>query len=628
MIEKKDYFEIFNIIDEELLRSKLEFKDDSLFISSDHISLSDLSFVLKKDISDIISFFWNKGVKLTDNNSISTDDLVIYLSSIGVSLRKKENFSYNKVIDVFLKKETDIFLKENKLKNDFVRPPLVAIMGHVDHGKTTLFDTISNRSTQLREAGGITQRVSVFQVKSGDYCINFLDTPGHSDFIKMRKNGLCLSDFVILIINLEEGIKTQTLEIINYLKEYNLPFLIFANTKKNLDDNYKDKLIVNLNNSLQELDIIVSDFGGDKLLIVGSAKDKYIVDQLFETIKLFNFPKTSLSLSGNGIVIDSYWDYKRKAKIFEVLLMNGKLRKNEVIFLSGNLSKLKQITNVFDKEFDDYYPGDILKISGFSFDSELGDKFLMFNNIDQDDDHFFDKLNDKLISLNKKNIFFKNVENRNSFNVFLFSDSKNSLEALKGMIDKMNIKYNSSFVSVIGTSTNKITNSFLNLIKMRNSLVLLLYSKSDQEYSSLLKGENIPFFSSKVLYELENNLEKFISSNNNKKEYSNNHEEKNTKEVIGRAIVKKFFSSSKVGNIAGCRSSINGEICKKKNGKKVKVDLIREEKIIFSGYIESIEANKSKVDFVKGDNKEFGIVLEKFNNNYKENDELIFYTLK
>jgi len=226
---------LLEIIHRNTLSAINEFKSHTLYLVNESITPVELGEITGKSVGEIIAFFWAKGQSISRNQSLSWDLLSEYCQSIKIGIKKKSEINFSQIIQEYL--------ENTKREGPLVaRPPIVSIMGHIDHGKTTLLDTIRQTQVQKKEAGGITQKVTVSQIEFQNQKITFLDTPGHSDFIKMRQRGVSLTDLVVLVIDAKDGIMSQTAEIIDYLHQYNLLVIVFINHKKSAETDNETNL--------------------------------------------------------------------------------------------------------------------------------------------------------------------------------------------------------------------------------------------------------------------------------------------------------------------------------------------------------------------------------------------------
>ncbi|CAG8561784.1 9537_t:CDS:2 [Ambispora leptoticha] len=540
-----------------------------------------------------------KGQSVARNQTLSWDLLTDYCQSIRIAIKKKSGINFSEIIQEYVKK--------NPPKEQLVaRPPLVSIMGHIDHGKTTLLDTIRQSQVQKKEAGGITQKVSVSQAEFQGQKITFLDTPGHSDFIKMRQRGISLTDLVVLVIDARDGIMPQTAEIIDYLRQYQLPLLVFINHKKPSETDNETNLN-RIRTQLQEKGLTPLEWGGEIIAVSGNAKEKESVHHLMENILLFADFKASLHRPAHGVIIDSYLHPQTGSQINELLVQDGKLKEKDIIFLNGKFGKAKMIFGLHGQKITTVYPSDIVQVIGLNISAELGDRFLVVDNeeaiaeIENELANYWEK--------KKKSTLPPPSSEKKNVNLVLTADSQNSLEALTELIRKKTAP-NFNF-SIIYTTVGNLNSFALDLAKITNSTVLIFGYQPSQKQIKIWKEDKIPFFGSKIIYEISDKLDEIISSQQEVEE---------VEEIVGTATVKKVFYFSK-GNIAGCQV-VSGKI---NRNKRIYVLQGKEEKKVFTGEIKSLESNKVEKNEISA-GQECGIVLKGFDN-FQEGDKIVAFQL-
>jgi translation initiation factor IF-2 len=575
-----------------------ELRGNSLFLTEESISVSELAKIIGKQVSEIVSFFWAKGQIINRNQLLPINFLQDYCQSIKLVIKKKEGINFSKIIQDYLEK--------NKLNEQLVsRPPIVSIMGHIDHGKTTLLDTIRKTNIQRKEAGGITQKVTISQTEFQGQKITFLDTPGHGDFIKMRKGGISLTDLVILVIDAKDGIMSQTEEIINYLHEYSLPVIVFINHKKPIETDNE----LNLNrirSQCQEKNLNPLEWGGEIIVISGNAKGTESIKYLLENILLLSDFKTNFDNESYGVVIDSYLHPQLGSQTLELIIQGGQFKDKDRVFLNGKFGKFKIMSDIKEQKISVSYPSDVVKINGLNISAELGDRFLVVNdqeiveNSEKELANYWEEKKKTTVplSLGKKNI-----------NLVLSADSQNSLEALIELIKK---KSNSEFnFSIIYSTIGNLNNFALDLTKMTESTFLVFGYQIPPNQIKILKENNISSFNSKIIYEIDEKLTEIISGNQEIEEIE---------EVLGTAKIKVVFEFSK-GNIAGCQV-IDGKIAR---NKRIYILRGKEEKRIFVGEIKGLESNKvEKNEIIAG--QECGIVLKGYDE-FQEGDKIVSFQL-
>lgn len=575
-----------------------ELRGNSLFLSDENISVSELAKIIGRSTSEIVAFFWAKGQIINHNQSLPNDLLKDYCQSIRVEVKKKDRVNFSKIIQDYLEKKQSI----GQLIS---RPPIVSIMGHIDHGKTTLLDTIRETNVQKKEAGGITQKVSISQTEFQNQKITFLDTPGHGDFIKMRKGGISLTDLVVLVIDAKDGIMSQTEEIINYLHDYNLPVIIFVNHKNPIETDNEANLN-RIRSQCQEKGLTPLEWGGETIMVSGNAKDVESVKYLLENILLLANFKADFNDQAYGVVIDSYLHPQLGSQTLELLIQGGKLNDKDKIFLNGKFSKFKVMSDIVGKKISSACPGDIVKINGLDIKAGLGDKFLVLNDettnkdIEKELTNYWEgkKRTIAPVSTGKKNI-----------NVVLSADSQNTLEALIELVKK---KSNPDFnFSIIYSTIGNLNNFALDLTKMTESMFLVFGYQIPPAQINILKENNIPFFNSRIIYEIDEKLDEVINDNQETEE---------VEEILGTATVKLVFEFSK-GNIAGCQV-IDGKI---NRNKRIYILRGKEEKKVFVGEIKSIESNRvEKNEIAAG--QECGIVLKGYDQ-FQKGDKIVSFQL-
>jgi len=596
-IEKENFF-LYDLIFKREEKNKKEFKNNFLILKNKNIRVEELAKIIEKKTSDIINFFWNKDKIITKNELISFELIEEYCQhlNIKVKLQEKENFS--EIIDKYI-------LNFNKEKNieKIDKIPVVGIMGHVDHGKTTLFDNIVKSEIRKKENGGITQKITISQIKFKNKKIIFMDTPGHKDFIMMRKNGISLLDIVILIIDSSDGLMEQTMEIIDYISEYFLPTIIFINDKK--EKKNKEKIIW----QLQKRGIIGVDNGGETLIISGDAKKKEDNDKILESILLISNFKSINNEPGNGIVIDSYYHSGKKIYLTEIFVKGGEIKEKDWIFINGNFFNIKIISNIFDKKITNSYSGDLIKIFGINFPIKIGDKLLVINN-------------QKEREMIENNFYFASNENfsrvqvseeKKNINVVLLANSQNSLESLNYLIDKKNKKDSNFYFSIVYKNVCSLNNYIITRAELTKSWIFSFGKEFNFNVSKELNNKKISYFSSSIIYKIEDKINEIT----NKKEEK--YEEK--EEILGTSVVIETFFFSKYGTIAGCKVE-SGKMIRKNP-----IKVLRNNKIIFIGNIKSLEINKEKKNEVHS-GYECGIVLKNFDDIIKKDKIVSFMIIK
>lgn len=596
----------------ELFQEKLSSKSQSIiknqtFFYAEPLKAADLSEVFQIPVSQIIKFFWDREIVVSQNQNLSAELVNTYCQSRGLKASKqKVKSSFDTIIEEYIS-------QINHRGNLISRPPVISVMGHIDHGKTTFLDTIRKSQVQKEEKGGITQKISIYQVIFQEKKLTFCDTPGHSDFIKMRQRGISLTDLVVLIIDAKDGIMPQTEEIINYLHKYKLPVIVFLNHKKPTETNNEANLN-KLNSQLQEHSLTPMEWGGDVLIISGSAREKKDTDQVCENILLMNEInqwKANPQLPAYGLIIDSKISPKL-GKINTILIQDGTLREKNLLIISGKIGKIKRIVDFQEKVISQAFPGDPVQVIGLDFLAEAGKKFLA-----TPDDKFTQKISKLLVDYQKEGgavglsnqpIVWLNseTEKQKHINLIVIADSQASLEALADLVRAKTVD-DLSF-QIVDSSVGNIHDRLFNLAKITRSYLLIFNLKLTKEVRQKFKENQLKWFQSDIIYEVEEKLVELIRRTREKKQ---------VEKVLGTAEVIKVIYFSKIGNIAGCQV-INGTI--ERNNLTY---VFRQGQKIFSGKIKSLQVEKEKSSEAKK-GQECGIVLESFDN-FQEKDQIISY---
>ena len=616
------------------------FENGKVYLLKRDITPIQLANVLGISELQIVKFFFDNNQKVSSNQTIPEQLVVSYLKKQNIELEFVEGLNLNEVINEYLSLVRRKIEESEESKEFENSVPVVTIMGHIDHGKTTLLDTIRETNVQAKEEGGITQRITVSQIvfsekedqKEGRK-ITFLDTPGHSDFIKMRAQGIKLSDFIVLVIDpnkvgqndqnkakSNKVFESQTIEIIDYIKKNSLPAAIFINKRKgprNIDN------LDFIKNGLSDSGILIEEWGGNYPFLVGDAKDPKDARELLELIAFLTFDLSVLkNQPTNGLVIDSHKDPRGGFWITELLIKAGKLTTQEEIFLNGEIFKIKTIRNSSfpKKNVTCAEAGEIVGVTGIKAAAELGDVFVVVQ------PEIKDELEKLIFEIQTKKIKkFSTpayLEGEKNLNVVLFSDSRNRLEALRGLIQKINSTFDNNSLSVIFSSASEITNQEVNLIERSEPIVIYFGSSSSvlikNDVEKTFKQKGIKFIKESIIYNIEEKLKKIVQVHDSSKL---DYKEIEVETAKGEILHK--FSFSKTGSIAGCKI-IEGEIDRNNivEISRKGVGVITPKKI----KIESLQVQKKPVNNARRGNL-CGIVLNNFDS-FEVGDTVTFYKIQ
>ena len=570
-----------------------------VFVYTGAISVAQLAQALNINPSDIIKFLFMKG-KMITINTILDDELIGEIClEFGYDFQKKviveaENFEELVIED-----------DPSKLQE---RPPVVTIMGHVDHGKTTLIDAIRNSSLVEGEVGGISQEIGAYQKEINGHKITFIDTPGHEAFTAMRSRGASVTDIVILVVAADDGVMPQTIEAIDHAKAADVPIIVAINKmdKAGADPD-------RVKNELMQHDVIAEEYGGDVICVEISAKKKQGIDVLLENILVvaeISELKANPDRYALGTVLEASLDKFEGAKA-TLLVQNGTLKTGDYLVVGTSYGKARRMTNEFNKVVNVATPSTPVQIIGLTDVPEAGDRFMAFK----------DESEAKTIATRRKQIKEAKAKAKTSassmedlmrmakeaqvitVNLIIKADSTGSAEAVKASVEKLstdNIKIN-----VIRAASGAITESDILLAVASDAIIYGFNVRPDAHTRAKALEEKVEIRLHRIIYALIEELQAAM-----KGMLAPTYVDK----VLGQAEVRKLFKVSKLGTICGCMV-IDGVI---KN--KCLIKVLRDGVIVYEGKIASLQREKDQVKEVKA-GFECGILIENFND-VKEGDIL------
>ena len=554
------------------------------------IRVSDLAQQMGVKAQEIIKTLMDLGVMATINQSIDFETASLVAAEFDYEV-EKIGFSEE---DFILPKEED---KPEDLKP---RPPVVTIMGHVDHGKTTLLDAIRSSDVALHEAGGITQHIGAYYVKVGDRYVVFLDTPGHEAFTEMRARGAQVTDIVILIVAADDGVMDQTVEAINHAKAAEVPIIVAVNKidKENADPE-------RVKRELAEYGLLPEEWGGDVIYVDISAKRRIGIEQLLEMLLL---QADVLELKANpnkrarGYIIESRLD-RGRGPVGTVLIKEGTLKTGDAFVCGLNHGKVRSLFNDKGQKVDLAGPSMPVEVQGFDGVPNAGEEFVVVEN---------DRVAKKIAETRRQRhrekelakqtkltleTFFKAKEQENikNLNLIVKTDVHGSFEAISDALNKLST--DEVNVKIIHGSTGAINENDIRLAAASNAIIIGFNVRPTAKVKELAEQEGVEIRFYSVIYELVNDV----------KEALEGLLEPIKKEVyLGQAEVKETFNIPKVGTVAGCMV-IDGKI-----QRNAGIRLLRDGVVVYTGKIASLKRFKDDVKEVsKG--YECGIGLEKFN---------------
>lgn len=584
---------------EKLMTNKV---DEDIILYKNNMSVADLAESLGVSGTDIIKKLMSLGIMAGLNQAISFEQAELISLDYGKTLKKEEtqdvtNFEEYEVND----KEEDLVL----------RPAVVTIMGHVDHGKTTLLDYIRHSKVVEGEFGGITQHIGAYQIEHNGQKITFIDTPGHAAFTEMRARGASVTDIVIIIVAADDGVMPQTKEAIDHAKSAGVPIIVAINKI--------DKPNINIERVMQEMSeagITPESWGGDVPFVNISAQTGEGVDLLLETIQIIsevNGYKANPSRYAMGTVIESKVD-KNIGGVASLLIQNGTLRLGDPVVVGAYFGRVRTMKNDRGEAIVEAGPSTPVEITGLSESPCAGDKFMAF----ETESEAKSVAEKRLVALkeakNKKEVvslddlFAKIKSGQKEINVVLKADVRGSEEAVKSSLEKIDVE--GVRVKVIRSGIGTITESDVVLANASNAIIIGFNVVPSNITKEVAKEYNVDIRLYTIIYKAIEEMELAMKGML---------EPQFEEHILGSLEIRKIFSFSKVGKIAGCYVT-DGLV---KSGANARV--IRDGVIIYDGKIASIQREKDQVKEVKK-GFECGITLENYSD-IKERDTIEVYEM-
>ena len=581
---------------------KTNTEEENVILYHDGMTVADLARELEINGAEIIAKLMTSGLMLSLNQNIDYENAEIIALEYNKTLKKDStrdlaNFEEYEVID----DEKDLVK----------RPPVVTIMGHVDHGKTTLLDFIRNSHVVSGEFGGITQHIGAYQVMKNGEKITFIDTPGHAAFTEMRARGASVTDIVIIIVSADDGVMPQTKEAVDHALSAKVPIIVAVNKIDKPDANPE-----RIRTEMAEINITPEEWGGNVPFVNISAKSGEGVDLLLETISTIaemNELKANPKRYAMGSVIESKID-KNIGGIASILIQNGTLRIGDPIVVGHYFGKVRTMKNDLGEQVVEAGPSTPVEITGLSGNPSAGDKFMAFETESQAKDIAAKREAAAKENKNKKEIvslddLFAHINAGNKeINVVLKADVRGSEEAVKNALEKIAIE--DVKVNVIRSGIGTITESDIVLANASNAIVIGFNVSPSAMTKEIAKEYSVEIRLYTIIYKLVEEMELAM-----KGMLDPEFEEK----ILGNAEVRQLFKFSKVGTIAGSYVT-EGVI---KNGALARI--IRDGVIIYDGKISSVQRGKDAAKEVKK-GYECGITLADFND-IKEKDVIEAYEM-
>ena len=569
------------------------------------ITVKDLAAEMKKTTAEVIKKLLGYGVMATINQEIDFDTAYLIAQEFGITATKKETVT-----------EEDILFDESEdREEDLVpRPPVVVVMGHVDHGKTSLLDAIRKTNVIEGEAGGITQAIGAYMVKINDREITFLDTPGHEAFTAMRARGAQITDIAILVVAANDGVMPQTVEAINHAKSAGIPIIVAIN-KIDLPDANIEKV----KQELMAYELVPEEWGGDTIYVPISAKKHQNIDQLLEMVLL---EADVLELKANphkqakGAVIEARLD-KSKGAIATMLVQRGTLDVGDTIVVGSSIGRIRAMVNDKGKKVKSAGPSTPVEIMGLTDVPEAGDTFYEVKNekmakhlIERRKRQAREKAINSVTKVTLDNLFSQMEEGKlKVLNLIVKADVQGSVEAVKQSLEKL--QNEEVRVKVIHSAVGAVNQSDVTLAKVSNAIIIAFNVRPDHTAKEMAEKEEVEIKQYSVIYQVIEDVEAAM-----KGMLAPKYEEK----VIGNVEVRQIFKISNVGTIAGAYV-LNGKV-----ERNAGVRVIRDNIVIHDGHLATLKRFKDDVkEVTKG--FECGMQIEDYND-IKEGDIIEVYIME
>ncbi|MDR1850948.1 MAG: translation initiation factor IF-2 [Mycoplasmataceae bacterium] len=558
--------------------NKTRFENNTLYFKR-ALSVLELAKLINKQPTQII-----KILKREDMNN----DTVLNEEDIG-EVCIFYGFDFNKEVDINEKEvfnHIDIVDDPNDLET---RAPIVTIMGHIDHGKTTLLDYIKKTRLQQKEVGGITQSIGAYQIKYNNSPITFIDTPGHEAFNNMRVQGANITDIIVIVVAADDGVNKQTVESIKIAKQTKLPIIVFINKMDKPNINSE-----NILNQLTDNDLMPEEWGGTTMIVKGSAITGMGVDQLLETIILqseMREYKANYKRMAIGTIIES--GIKKGLGAYNTaIIKNGTLHKGDFVIAGSSFGKIKIMFDENNKEVKDALPSTPVMLIGLNKPASSGQKFIVST-----DERQMKELASKVNEIEKQEISFNNevVEGHERFNVIIKSDAYGSMEAINHLLSQ--IKIEGVDLVVVSSGIGGISESDVTLAKTAKAIIIGFNVKPTNDIKEWAKKSEVKILFYDIIYKLQDEVMEMMTGALKPVE----------QEIeIGEAVIQQIWEHSKVGTIAGCKCT-SGEITRKDNAR-----VLRDGVVLYKTKIGSMKHFKDEVAKISNE-QEFGITLEKIN---------------
>lgn len=578
-----------------------------VLVYTDGMTIAEIAKKIHREPAEIVKKLFMMGVMATQNQSLDKDTIEILAADYGIEAQEKVQIDVADINRFFDDEERD----EEKLTS---RPPVVTIMGHVDHGKTTLLDTLRHSKVATGEAGGITQHIGAYQVEIDGKKITFLDTPGHAAFTEMRARGAQITDITILIVAADDGVMPQTIEAINHAKAAEVPIIVAVNKIDKPEAN-PDRV----KQELMEYGLVPEDWGGDTIFVDISAKNNINIDELLEMILLVaevEDYKADADRRAIGTVVEARLD-KGKGSVATLLVQEGTLHVGDPIVVGNTFGRVRSMTNDMGRRVKKALPSTPVEITGLNDVPSAGDRFAVFEDEKTARAAGEERAKRALAAQRAKthqvtldNLFDTLKEGEmKEVNVIIKADVQGSVEALAASLNKIDVE--GVRVNIVHSAVGAINESDVTLAAASNAVIIGFNVRPTPQAKQQAEMEDVDIRLHRVIYNAIDEIETAMKGMLDP-EYE---------EVItGQMVVRETFKVSKVGTIAGCYV-LDGNI-QRDSGVRV----IRDGIVIYEGKLASLKRFKDDVKEVK-QGFECGAMIENFND-IKVDDVIEGYVMK
>ncbi|NTU28965.1 translation initiation factor IF-2 [Brevibacillus sp. HB1.1] len=558
---------------------------------TESLTVNELAVKLRKEPAEVIKKLFGLGIMATINQYLDREAIELICADYNVEVEEKiiideTNFETLEEVDA----------PESLLE----RPPVVTIMGHVDHGKTTLLDAIRSTNVVAGEAGGITQHIGAYQVEIKGKKITFLDTPGHAAFTTMRARGAQITDITILVVAADDGVMPQTIEAISHAKAANVPIIVAVNKVDKPEAN-----IDRIKQELTEYELVAEEWGGETIFSPLSAKQRTGIEELLEYILLVSEVeelKANPDKRARGTVVEAELD-KGRGPVATILVQQGTLRVGDPIVVGSAFGRVRAMVNDKGRRLKEAGPSTPVEITGLNDVPQAGDQFRVFEDEKKaraigearaSKQRESERRESSRVSLDD---LFQHIQEGDikELNLIVKGDVQGSVEALRGALEKIDV--NGTRVKIIHTGAGAITESDVTLANASNAIIIGFNVRPEPNARSMAEQEKIDIRLHRVIYTVIEEIEQALKGMLDPVFKEN---------IIGQAEIREVFKVSKVGNIAGCY------VTEGKLSRDAGARLIREGIVIYEGKLDTLKRFKDDAKDVAA-GYECGLTLERFN---------------